>query len=466
MSEAGLKSAEVITPKTLEQLAIELAELDPKPVTNFTPDNLDEVMEDFLSGNIQNPTTATYSRLDNIDFDQRAASYKGLLTEILEHPDVPSKHAHVYEDYVARALGINELMRQAVLYRQATTDKAKNEAKAQFTRLNHELYGQTDEDISRAMVKELLDDTALVDNPEVSKARTEFMELLPSDLTSFEGEAIRLKPSQETEELVARCVEYLYGNLLKHADRLITALAEEEKTEEKDLKLGPQAIAVIFQTIINEESPDSGWRVVIEPANSIYVDATTKTIKVPETREPATPDKLRGLVVHELGVHMVRSIIGEGSDLIPMRFGLAGSGEAEEGIAKVMESVLADDASRTGYQHYITATLINKGMKFRDVFEIMKRYKVLDAYLDKPNDEIKKQERGTFKFMFRSIRGTNELPWHITLNYFNGTHKIWEYIETHKEDPDLVTFLFMGKTDPTNPEHMWGALDANGRTDK
>ncbi len=464
MSERGLNTTESTAPKNLEQLAIELAKLDPRPVTNFTPDNLDEVMEDFLEGRISSPSTATYSKLDQIDFDTRAESYKQILAEVLEHPDVPTKHAHAYKDYVARALGTNELMRQAVLYRRATTPESKQEAKERFTLLNHELHDQIDEDVSRAMIKELLDDTVSIDHPEISKARNKLIELLPPDLIRFEGEAIKLKPSQEAKELVARCVELLYGNnLLKHTNRLIAALAEEKKTEEKDLKIGPQAIAVIFQTIIDEEFPGSGWQVVIQSAASIYVDATTKTIKVPETREPATPDKLRGLVVHELGVHMVRSIIGEGSDLIPMRFGLAGSGEAEEGIAKVMESVLADDASRTGYQHYLTATLINRGMEFRDVFEIMKRYKILDAYLDKPDNKIKKQEKTTFKFMFRSIRGTNELPWHITLNYFNGTHKIWDYIETHKDDPDLITLLFMGKTDPTNPNHLWGALDAKGR---
>lgn len=465
MSETVLKNAET-SPKSLEQLAIELAELNPKPVTNFTPDNLDEVMEEFLEGRVKNPTAATYSKLDKMDFDERDENYRQILGEILSHPDVPSKHAHVYEDYIKRTLSINELMRQAVLYRQATTEELKQETKDRFIHLNHELYGQVDEDISRAMIKELLDDTALIDQPEIRQARSDFIKLLPPDLTHFEGQAIKLKPSQEAKELVARSVQLLYGNFLKHTDRLITALADEEKTAEKDLKLGPQAIAAIFQTIIDEELPDSGWRVVVEPANSIHVDATTKTIKVPETRMPASPDKLRGLVVHELGVHMVRSIIGERSDLIPMRFGLAGSGEAEEGIATIMESVLADDASRTGYQHYLTATLINRGMEFRDVFEIMRRYKILDAYLDNPEDKIKEHEKGAFKFMFRSIRGTNGLPWHVTLNYFNGTHKIWNYIETHLDDPDLITFLFMGKTDPTNPDHLWGALDAKGRVDK
>jgi hypothetical protein len=165
---------------------------------------------------------------------------------------------------------------------------------------------------------------------------------------------------------------------------------------------------------------------------------------------------------------MLRSIIGEKSDLIPLRFGLSDVGGAEEGIAKAMESVISNDTARTGYQHYLTANLLARGYDFRDTFEIMWRYKVLDAYLDKPQSEIndgfiEKQKKTTFKFMFRSIRGTNDLPWHITLNYFQGTNKIWNYIETHIDDPDLVTLLFMGKIDPTNMDHLKGALDASGR---
>jgi hypothetical protein len=98
----------------------------------------------------------------------------------------------------------------------------------------------------------------------------------------------------------------------------------------------------------------------------------------------------------------------------------------------------------------------------------MWRYKVLDAYLDKPQamiDEgfLEKQKKVAFNFVFRSIRGTNDLPWHVVLNYFNGMHNTVEYLKMHKESPEMMTIPFLGKIDPSNPSHVRGALDARTR---
>lgn len=457
-----------LPPRNVEELAIALADLDPKPVTNFTPDNLEEVMSDFLDGKIHNPTTATYSKLDVIDFQAKEAQYTALLDEVLSHPDIPGKHGHVYRDFVARAININELMAQAVEYRRAADPEAADRAKARFTELNHELYGKPEMGVATSMALEVIADTESIEDADIRRMRDEFINLLPQQMLEVsDGLPVRLEPSEEARQLAGRCVKYVYGPLLRRADEVIAAISKERNMPEEDLKITPQEIALIFQTIIDNEFPSSGWHAEIKSANAINVVCTDKTVVVPEKRQPATVDKVRGLVVHELGVHMMRSIVGEGADLIPLRFGLAGVGEAEEGLAKVMESVLTDDAARTGYQHYLTATLLNNGYDFRDAFEVMWRYKVLDAYLDESQDVtesfIEKQKKGTFKFMFRAIRGTNELPLHMTLNYFNGTHKIWEYIDTHQDDPDLIVLLLMGKIDPTNPDHLWGTLDAKSR---
>ncbi len=456
-----------ITPKTVEQLAIELAELDPKPITFFTPDNLDEVLADFLSGKIRNPDHATYSKLDNLDFAETNRRYQAILQEIMEHPQIPQKQHFLYKEYIRRLLLINELMSQAVKYRKAQIDGEKAEAQKRFEGLNSELYGDTEPVIASAMAKEVIADVRATKIPELMKISDDFASLLPTGLLDLDASAVNLAPSDEAKEFVHRLVQNIYAPFLKHSDRIIRELADEEEVEEDKLKLNPQALAVIFQTIINEEFPDSGWKVELKTANAINVVVSEKKIVIPENRASVSPDKARGLVVHELGVHMLRSIIGEGADLIPMRLGLAGVGDAEEGIAKVVESDLVKDESRTGYQHYLTAHLLSRGYDFRDAFEVMWRYKVIDSVLNNnaeiTEDFINKRKSDTAKFMFRSIRGTNKLPWHTTLSYFNGAHKIWEHIETHKDDPDLVTIVFMGKIDPTNPNHLWGALDAKSR---
>jgi hypothetical protein len=463
--ERAYRAAEKSEQKPVEQLAIELAELDPQPVSNFTPDNLDEVMKDFLANRRRNPDNATYSNLGSINFEEQKSKYFSILKEIQSHPEIPSKHHHLYEAYISRSLDVLELMRQAQIFRTATSKEERSQAEQEFKRLNRELYGETDSGVASAMAHEIALDTANTKDPVVVQIRKEFIDMLPEDFKGSGGENISLNPSPGARAVVQRTVESIYSPLLRHADSLIEDLSKEEDKPANKLKLQPQAMAVIFQTIIDNEFPGTGWKTIIDKANAIHVNAVTKTLKVPENRVPASPAKVRGLVVHEIGVHMLRSIIGEKADLIPLRYGLAGASDAEEGIAKVMESAVADDASRTGYQHYLTAHLLGKGLDFRTAYEIMWRYKVLDAHLDKPQTEIneefiQRQERNTFKFMFRSIRGTNKLPWHTTLSYFKGTQKIWDYIDRHQNDPDLITMLFMGRIDPTNIDHVHGALDA------
>jgi hypothetical protein len=350
-----------------------------------------------------------------------------------------------------------------VLFRTARTEAEKIQARQTFIEINKKLYGEPQVEAAAAMVQEVFADTAGIGDPVIRQVKSEFEAMLPEELVNSEYSPNALKPSEETKEFLDDFVDYIYGSLLARTDEFL----EGEQFSENP-KIDAENIAEAFRHVIDYEFPNSGWTVVLEEANTIKVEASQKKVIVPIDRKSVTANKLRGLVVHELGVHMLRSIIGEGSDLIPQRFGFAGAGESEEGLAKVVESTVVGGESRTGYQHYLTAFLLNQGYSFKEVFEVMWRYKVLDAYLDKPvekidSEYIDRQKSATFGFMFRSVRGTNELPWHITLNYFNGTHSILNYIEAHKEDPEMMTLLYLGKIDPTKSNHIRGALDAHAR---
>jgi hypothetical protein len=454
--------------KLVEQLALELADLNPKPVSHLTPDNMDEIVAELLKGNTSSLDTATYSKLDAIDFDARAAQYEGIVRQIYAHPEIPAQHHHVYQSYVDRCLDTLELMRQAKLYRTAANETDKLEAESAFKSLNEKLYGGPNLQTTQAMVSEILNDVSQVADPAVAKVRDEFFNLLPDELKVVSTENIKLDPSEEARETVAIIVESVYSPLLKHVDEIASQLAAEKGVDESEVKFGPQDIARVFQTIIDAEFPDSGWKVELRKAKSIFVEVSTKTVIVPEDRVPASIETMRGLVNHELGVHMLRSIIGEKSNLIPLRFGLSGSNDAEEGMGKVMESPVVKDDSRTGHQHYLTAALFAQGYDFKAVTEVMWRYKVLDSYLEEPestvDDEfISDQKTKAIKIVLRSVRGTNKLPWHTTLSYFNGTRKIWDYIEEHVDDPDFIILMFLGKIDPTDSDHVRGALDAKTR---
>jgi|GEM_PF-726856 len=462
MDQGSFSPEKVTAPKHLEQLAIELAELDPRPVTYFTPDNINEVRSRYLEGGTQAINELTYSELDSLDFDERAEQYDLIMEEVAAHPDIPLNHMHIYKGYVRRNALINELMRQAMLFRNST-DEEKEQARIRFMNINKELYGEPKTDTAAAIAAEVLADTSEIENNELQKIRQEFKDLLPQELISSTHNASKLKMSEETKEFLDDFVKYMYSPLLISLDEW----AKNRGLEETE-KVDAQGIAAAFQYIIDRNFPDSGWNIKLENANAIKVVCSIKEIIVPIERTPVMVKKLRGLVVHELGVHMLRSIIGEGSDLIPQRLGFANYLDAEEGLAKTVESVVVGGEERTGYQHYLTATLLNRGYNFDQAFEVMWRYKVLDAYLDKTpenidNEYLDKQKRNAFNFMIRSIRGTNELPWHTVLSYRNGSQIVTDFIEENKRDPELMTLLFLGKIDPTQPNHVRGALDARAR---
>lgn len=452
----------------LSQLARELAELDPKPVEYFKPDNKKELEEAYLRGDTDSFRNATYSKLDSLDFDSREKQYSQLLENILARPDIPENHAHIYKSYIDRCIETNLLMQSAVQLRTAESEEVRQHASERFKELNEKLYGKPDQIIAISMVQEVLADSAAIIDPKLVAIRQEFIDRLPDDLKNPEEQPAILKPSQETREFVKNFAEYINAPLLKRADKLL-ALANENNLPEDEVKVSPTGIAYIFQAIINEEFPDSGWLVVIEAADSIKVIASEKKIVIPEERVPASPETVRGLVVHELGVHFLRSVMGEGSDLIPQRYGFAGYGDAEEGFATVMESSIKEQSSRTGYQHYLIATLFDKGYSFHEVAETIWRYQVIDEKIKKPTkvideDFLMKKKIVGMRTAFRSIRGTNNLAWHKTLSYFNGSHKIWKYIDENKDNPDMMMLLYLGKLDPTNPDHVRGALDAKTAT--
>lgn len=226
--------------KPVEQLASELAELDPQPVSYFTPDNLDEVMEDFLSCKRRNPDNASYSKLDSIDFEEQESKYIGILEDLRSHPEIPGKHHRVYEAYITRSLNVLELMKQARIFRTAESEDEKAQAEQEFKRLNHELYGGVDPRVAASMAREIADDTANAENPAIIQLRKEFLDLLPQELKDNDDGYLKLEPSSEAKATVQRAVESMYSPLLKHADKLIDDLRKLENKPADKLKLHPQ----------------------------------------------------------------------------------------------------------------------------------------------------------------------------------------------------------------------------------
>jgi hypothetical protein len=218
-------------------------------------------------------------------------------------------------------------------------------------------------------------------------------------------------------------------------------------------------IADVFRTILSQEFGEAaaGWTVDLQDSLSINVRASEKRIVVPITRNGVKQETLKGLVVHELGVHMLRAIQGEQTNLPMLVSGLAEYYDAEEGLGVVMEQALKGRFTESGVGHYLTAgAAYHDGKDFRQVFEMKWRMALLekaDADTILSQDDISKAKDTAYKSVMRSMRGTDELPWFKDLAYYNGAVSQWQHLENIRGDDTKFMFMLLGKADPANIQH-------------
>jgi len=428
---------------TLSERYKALLELEPKLITNFVPQDAKEQKTAFLAGEVRNPDH-TYDKLDAIDFDERIAQISAVGHDILASSELNPKFAGAYEQFIDGYEARTRLMQLAWEYNAATDEADKDRLRTEYMRLNIEMYGMPDETTYRSLLQEKL--AAISQKNLTGEAATLRDELFA--LTGFsEGGELpeRFRPSQETIEWVQGIVEGLYGGMLAHVP----------EGKETFSVIETQAI---FQEIIRDEFGEAAedWKVDVESAKSINVKSTEKRIVIPDDRGELSYAQLRGLVVHELGVHMLRAVMGEETDLEPLANGLSDYYDAEEGLGVVMEQALKGKFSEAGIDHYITAGLAYHDNKdFRDTFEIKWRLAALGSLKDDDLTDAAcdKAQSSAYGGTMRMFRGTDELPWFKDLAYYNGAVNTWHYLEEIRGDDLRFTFVLLGKNDPSSKAH-------------
>ena len=424
----------------------QILESEPKLVTNYVPEKLsaEQQKADFMSGNIRNPNHV-YDRLDSVNIEKAFHSIEMTGRSILDHTDLDPRHAVVYEEFVESYLKKTRLMELAREFNHAEEPDKKAHLRDEYMRLNVELYGEPDKITYESLLQEKLEN---ISHKNIGEAgmhiRGELFDML--DYVPGAGQSERFKPSEDTIEWMQGVVEALYGDMLAHIPQKPMFTSQE--------------VSAIFTEIIEQEFGESaqGWRVDIEDAKAINVKTAEKRIVIPEDRVDISEEKLKGLVVHELGVHMLRSIIGGETDLLPLRTGLNDYYDAEEGLGVVMEQALKGEFRESGVDHYITAGLAYFDKKdFRDLFEAKWRLSVLGLLGDNEDDVtdemITKAKNSAYGSVMRSLRGTDELPWFKDLAYYNGASDVWKHLENIKGDDLKFTFVLMGKANSANRKH-------------
>ena len=442
---------------SVEDLYSQLTDLSPKIVTMFNPSNRKEEEEVFLSGEVGNPQFY-YEKLNSADFDEAVEKIQEIGNKILNHPSLPLSHRGVYEEFIADYSKKTTLLNYAQQYNNAKSEEEKKAAAEKYRHLNIESYGEPDEDTYRSLLGGKLN--AIHSKKLTGKANELRKELF--DMVDFDPDvdtSERFRPSDETVEWMHSVAESLYGGMLSHIPN------EQEEFD-------PYELQKIFTNIIEEElNNDSkgyagaaeGWTVSVEKATSVNVKSSEKRIVIPDNGMMRSRKKVENLVVHEIGIHMLRSITGGETDMLPLRSGLSDYYDAEEGLGVVMEQALSGKFAERGVDHYITAGLAYYDEKdFRGAFEVKWRLSLLDSVRDggEINDEqIEKAKKTAFTQTLRSFRGTNDMPLFKDLSYYNGSVEVWRYLESIKGDDFLLSLLLAGKVN-TSADHRRVILES------
>jgi len=419
-----------------------LLTLEPKIIASFVPEDVASQKDLFLEGKALFPHH-TYGKIDAIDFENNIQEIDAVKHKILSS-SIDPKYRPVYEQFADRYIAGTHFLEAVWRYNHATTPEEKQQAAHDYMKLNIEQYGAPDEETYRSLLGETL--TKISEKNLAGKAakiREELFLLTDYDPANYTPTE-RFKPSEETVQWMHDIVEELYGGMLSHVP-------------DKD-EFSADEIRRIFEEIIEDELGEAAlsWTVEMEAAKSINVQTPEKRVVIPENRANVTRNQLRGLIVHELGVHLLRSVIGGETDLHPMAISFSEYMDAEEGLGKVMEQALDSKYEEAGIGHYITAgAAYCDGKGFREVFEMKWRIALLEGQDDGEIDPaaIEKARQKAYSQTMRIFRGTDELPWFKDLSYYNGTMKMWQHLEEIRGDDIKFMFVLMGKIDPSNIAH-------------
>lgn len=438
---------------TLEALTADLDRFDKEPVERFAPVNGDIEKSKFLAGEIDRPNH-NYEKLAEVDFNRVIPEIKDIRNK-LGYVDTKSGSKDSYQDFANQFLLIAKLEKAAFDFKTAASEEAGEMAANDFMKSNIELYGEPDEETYRELLAGELKAIAGKDlSGDAAQMRDDlFGSVDQQDI--LEGSVEKYSPKPETMARVKNFAEVVYGPLLDHVP--------DEPSDGQKYNAGE--IRNIFAEIIDEEFADQaeGWIVEIsDTKKSIDVSPRERKISIPVARQ-VEKTTLEGLICHELGVHMMRSLMGEQTDFAALRTGLANYYPSEEGLGVVVEQALKGKYAEAGVQYYLIAGAAYFDQKsWRQCFDMMRQIKILGS-LPEGSSEITESTNDSksslaYNAVQRVFRGTDALPLFKDLAYYNGSANIWKYLDSHltgneQIDAEIFARIFSGKQDITNSAH-------------
>ena len=407
-------------------------------LNNTNPDAKEEFLVDRALPKPQN----SYGNMDIKRVKQNIDIIISLQKE-LELSELPEKKRIMAALVLENNLKRNRFVHANYLYNHSESD-GRETAAGEHKRANTALYGEPDADVFWSVLGEKLSAIPVGDLSKEDKIMYgELLEMI-GPLHEVKGGIFR--PQKATVDWFSYVVEQFYDGFLSHIPPGQQMFSIEE------------ACAITNEIISSELERDmaagidrdlNGWRAVVIPAGAVAsTNCEQKTIKFPgrRSRGAYTREELKSIIIHELGVHALRSLPYESCEIKAFSQGLPGYEVFEEGVAKAADQAVNHQYEDFGLLHYISIGLASLlGKNFREVYEIQLRIEHLTG--GEPAGRC-------FDSVQRAFRGTGELPNHKDLVYYNGAVQVWKYIEEHLYDTELMERLFLnGKSSIIDKMH-------------
>lgn len=276
-------------------------------------------------------------------------------------------------------------------------------------------------------------------------------------------------PEEELLDYVREFVEEQFGDILEKIDEdseLVNGILIKKET------FTPEEAVPYFQMALDTFNATE-WKVIIDRERGIKnlsVDQLHEEILIPEDFE-FTATRLKALMVHEVGKHVVSRVKGVRAEMKQVGLGLYTDYETgEEGFAGSME--LAAMNEKFGWEYLdrhmalgLAAGLDGDRRDFKETFELMYNFYYLRNLKRGDTQERADSEavrlayiRGerTFRGTIRPLgEGTNDekqpMPFLKDKAYAEGFIHMWDMLA---RDKNLIRMALLGKYDPANPKHV------------
>lgn len=265
--------------------------------------------------------------------------------------------------------------------------------------------------------------------------------------------------------------DHWYPTVAERFDSLISLVEPDtEYSSEELVQLFENALAVL-ETAWNLPGAVR-WGVQLFDGNSINIDPVTETIRVPRGANWASARAI-DLIVHEIGVHLVRRFNAERTGSSLLVNGLPGYYDAEEGLADTLGQIASkklDDKDLVSYDLGIGLATLEPQVPLARLGEVMFDVEVLRE--GKPFDENK-----TLKFnrrVHRIIRGMpsfvidgqlHQLTYNADLKYTRSLPDAVAFLEHHNDNPmAALNWVLGGKFAYNDPKHVRYYQERSGYT--